>query len=289
MSWCLKGGSVWYADHSGGQRDKLFISAVGGSEKDLAGVYITASGGALFDCDKKALDKVSADKVLKHPTWKMGPRITVDSATLVNKAFEVIETHRFFNMPYDKIGVVIHRESTVHALAECKDGTLMACIYPPDMCLPIAYSLYYPQRPPRHIADGLKRKFSLNFEPLSVKQFPAMATVMEAARRGCGVLSAINAADEVAVDNFLRGEIRFTAIAATLRAVLDGCPAAEVKDIGDVFEYDRLGRDSNVHYINRKAKKGLDAGFLIFILVLSALIVVHEFGHSSWPAVMVLR
>jgi len=222
------------------------------SEREFNRVYITASGGSLFDYKKADLDKVTAKKVLTHPTWKMGKRITVDSATLVNKAFEVVETHEFFNLPYDKIKVVIHRESIVHAIAERGDHTLFSCMYPPDMKIPIAFSLYYPERIFDKGKALMNKKFSLAFEPIDIGQFPGFSTVLEAAKKGKAYLAAVNGADEAAVEGFLDKKIKFTDIAAIIAKVLACCRAPEITGIHEVFFWDKWGRETAEAYIRGK-------------------------------------
>ena len=224
-------------------------------EQEFNRVHITASGGALLNYKQSQLSKVGAKDVLSHPTWKMGKRITVDCATLVNKAFEVVETHEFFNVPYEKIDVVIHRESTVHAMVECADSTVFSCMYPPDMRTPIAFALHYPKRVRSLNDNTLPKKFTLTFEPMNTKQFPGFCTVIDAAQKGKAALAAINGADEVAVTSFLSGEIKFTAIARVLAQVLGKCRSEKISNIGEVLFWDQWGRALAREYL---AKKGLN-------------------------------
>jgi 1-deoxy-D-xylulose-5-phosphate reductoisomerase len=222
------------------------------SEKAFNRVYITASGGALFDCKKSDLSKVTPERVLKHPTWKMGRRITVDSATLVNKAFEVVETHEFFNVPYDKIKVVIHRESTVHAMVERNDHAIFSCMYPPDMQMPIAFSLYYPERISDKKTAMMDRKFSLTFEPINAEKFPGFSAVLSAAERGEAYLAAVNGADESAVQGFLDRKIKFIDIAVIIDKVLNICRAKKITGIDEVLSWDKWGRETAGAYIRGK-------------------------------------
>ncbi|MCP4652218.1 MAG: 1-deoxy-D-xylulose-5-phosphate reductoisomerase [Candidatus Omnitrophica bacterium] len=219
------------------------------NDKHLNKVYLTASGGSLINYKKKELAKVSAKEVLAHPTWKMGPRVTVDSATLVNKGFEVIETHCFFDIPYEDIDIIIHRQSTVHAMIEFKDSALFACIYPPDMKMPIAYALYHPARSPHAGGTGLGLKFSLSFEPLDYKQFPSIKIILEAAKRGGNSLAVLNACDEVAVEYFLRDKIKFTHIHKILERMFSKMPQASLKSVDDVFFWDKWARQKTNEYI----------------------------------------
>jgi 1-deoxy-D-xylulose-5-phosphate reductoisomerase len=212
-------------------------------------VYVTASGGAFVDYKKSQLSRVTPKQVLNHPTWRMGKRITVDSATLVNKGFEVVETHQFFDVPYKNIEVLIHRESAIHALVEYEDDTVFSCMYPPDMRIPISYALYYPAR--RKAATGFDydRKFCLNFEPVDFKKYPLLKLVIDIARRKDNGLCILNAADEVAVDAFLEGKIKFTDIAKVLAKVMKKYPSKKIKKITDVTYWDAWARKKARGYI----------------------------------------
>jgi len=214
-------------------------------------VYLTASGGALAGYSKKDLTKVTVEKVLTHPTWKMGKRITIDCATLVNKGFEVIETHFFFGLPFEKIGVVLHKESIAHALVECNDNTLFACLYPPDMKMPISFALYYPKRfnPPKN--DNFKNNFSLSFAPIQYNKYPLLKIIIEAAKKGDNSLVILNACDEVAIDWFLKKKIKFTDIYKAFEYVFGHYPCAKVKKIDDVLYWDKWGRKKTEEYLTK--------------------------------------
>lgn len=214
-------------------------------------VYITASGGALIDYKRCQLKKVGIREVLSHPNWKMGRRITVDCATLVNKAFEVIEAHRFFSVPYEKIGVIIHRESVMHALVELEDNTVFACCYPPDMKTPIAYALYYPIRPAVCAHSVFGRKFSLSFEGINYNKYPLFTMIMAAARKEDNSLIALNACDETAVKYFLAGKIKFTDIYKAMDYIFTHYPVEKIKEIKDVYYWDEWARRKTEQYINK--------------------------------------
>lgn len=217
----------------------------------LERVYLTASGGALFDYKKKDMNKVGVEKVLAHPTWSMGRRITIDSATLVNKGFEVIETHYFFNVPYEKINIVIHRESKVHAMTEFKDGTLFACLYPPDMKTPISFAFYYPERSPLIKKIDFGKQFSLNFVPIDYKQFPLVKIIIDAAKRKDNSLVVLNACDEVAVEYFLKKKVKFVHINRVMKHMFNSYTPAKLKKIEDVFFWDRWAREKTREYIEK--------------------------------------
>ncbi|MFA5008322.1 MAG: 1-deoxy-D-xylulose-5-phosphate reductoisomerase [Candidatus Omnitrophota bacterium] len=218
-------------------------------QKDFSKVYLTASGGALFNYRLKDLSRVSAKTVLTHPTWDMGKRITVDSATLVNKGFEIVEAHYFFNLPYENIGVVIHRESRVHAFVEFKDKTLFACMYPPDMRIPISFALSYPGRMNALKTCNFNSGFSLSFEPLKEKQFPLLGIVLEAAKRCDNALSVLNGCDETAVEYFLNKKIKFTDIHKAMGYIFSHYKQAKVKTLDDVFYWDNWGRVKTKEYL----------------------------------------
>jgi 1-deoxy-D-xylulose-5-phosphate reductoisomerase len=218
-----------------------------GRRQDVAKVVLTASGGPFLRTKIERLDDVSPSEALSHPNWSMGSRITIDSATMVNKAFEVIEAHYLFDLPYERIEAVVHPESVVHALVEYDDGSMIAQLATHDMRIPIQYALTYPERfstdLPRLDLAGTRQ---LGFEPLDVERFPAFATVLSAARDGGSAPAAVNAADEILVARFLGEEIPFTGIAAGLRAVL-GSWRTEVDDesltLAHLLHVDRWARE----------------------------------------------
>ncbi|MFO8034310.1 MAG: 1-deoxy-D-xylulose-5-phosphate reductoisomerase, partial [Candidatus Bipolaricaulota bacterium] len=181
----------------------------GGEEGQVERLWITASGGAFRNYPSDALEQVTPREALNHPTWRMGPRITVDSATLVNKAFEVIEAHHLFNAPWEKIGVLLHPQSVIHALVELVDGTLLAQMGPHDMRIPIRYALTHPERLPDAPARLSLADLSLELSPLPSDRYPAFWSVVEAGKAGGTAPAVANAADEVLVAAFLEGRISF--------------------------------------------------------------------------------
>lgn len=194
----------------------------GGRREDVARLLLTASGGPFLRTPIGRLPAASVEDALAHPNWSMGSRITIDSATMVNKAFEVIEAHHLFQVPYEAIGAVVHPQSIVHALVEFRDGSILAQLATHDMRIPIQYALTYPERLetrlPRLAFEDLR---DLSFESVDEERFPAFFVVLEAASLGRSAPAAINAADEVLVDRFLRGAISFTEIACGLQVILD--------------------------------------------------------------------
>ena len=194
----------------------------GHDPSDVRRLILTASGGPFLHTSLEDLAAVTPQDALRHPTWAMGRRITVDSATMVNKAFEVVVAHHLYDIEYDRIDVVIHPDSYVHSLVEFREGSIKAELGPRDMGIPIQNLLIDPHR----VETGLPRlrldePLRLSFTPFDEARFPAYSAVIAAARDGGSALAAVNAADEVLVYRFLDGEIRFTDIAGGLEAVLD--------------------------------------------------------------------
>ena len=194
-----------------------------GESEPVRRIIITASGGPFRTSPLEEMEAVTPERALEHPTWKMGRKITVDSATLMNKAFEVIEAHWLFDVPWDKIEVVVHPQSIVHSMVELADGSVKAQLGPPDMRLPIQYSLFYPtrlenQQIPR-LDTGATR--SLTFEPLDPQRYPCFNLAVEAGKKGGTYPAVLSAADEVAVECFLDRKIGFMDIHRTVETVLE--------------------------------------------------------------------
>ena len=193
-----------------------------GGRQGLKRIVLTASGGAFRDYTPAQLQQVSVEDALNHPTWNMGPKITVDSATMMNKALEIIEARWLFDLPVENIDVVIHRQSIVHSLIEYDDGSSMAQLSPPDMKLPIQYALSYPDRWPGFTEKmDFSQPFQLEFEPPDPERFPALQLGREVARQGGTAGAVLNAANEAAVAEFLAGRLEFNNIVPACRAVLD--------------------------------------------------------------------
>jgi 1-deoxy-D-xylulose-5-phosphate reductoisomerase len=244
------------ADHGGtllsidSEHHALHQCLHGHDRGDVHRLILTASGGPFLHTDPKDLATVAPNDALKHPTWAMGRRITIDSATLVNKAFEVVVAHHLYDVPYDRIDVVVHPDSYVHSLVEFREGSIKAELGPRDMRIPIQNLLIDPNR----VDTGLPRlrldeALQLSFLPFVESRFPAFSTVIAAAREGGSALAAVNAADEVLVFRFLDGEIRFTGIAAGLEAILERWraekkdePEDRCRDLRRLLDIDRWAR-----------------------------------------------
>ena len=209
-------------------------------------IILTASGGAFRDFDRSALAAVRPEQALNHPTWNMGRKITVDSATLMNKGMETIEAMWLFDVAMDQVEVVLHRESIVHSLVEFSDGSVKAQLGVPDMRLPIQCALAYPDRmpvPPALPLD-LAAVGSLHFGRPDLDRFPCLGLAIEAGRRGGTYPAAMAAADEVAVDRFLQGEIGFLDIPVVVERVLDAHCSVADPDLEAILEADRWARAS---------------------------------------------
>ncbi len=216
-----------------------------GEDHDIARIIITASGGALRTRSLAELAGVTPVEALKHPVWQMGKKITVDSATLMNKAFEVIETHWLFNMPWDKIEVVLHPQGVVHSFVEFQDGSIKAQMAPADMRLPVQYALFYPKRVQGEWLDRLDvtRLGTLSFDPLEMERYPCFSIALEAARAGGTYPAALSASDDVAVDLFLAGKIGFLDIPRLVQKVLDEHSPGSDTSLDDVLSADTWARE----------------------------------------------
>ncbi len=209
---------------------------------EIARIILTASGGPFRTRPLDSFDAITAAEALQHPTWQMGKRITIDSATLVNKAFEVIEAHWLFNMPYEKISVLIHPQSVVHGLVELADGNIIAHLSATDMKLPIQYALTYPERVPSlgERLDLVKQR--LEFAPVGRARYPAFWLMYEAGRHGGTLPAVANAADEVVVQRFLNSEVPFTGIARVLERILSEHSVVSDPSLEQISEADRWAR-----------------------------------------------
>jgi 1-deoxy-D-xylulose-5-phosphate reductoisomerase len=214
-----------------------------GTPAEVARIVLTASGGPFRKRPVETLSSVSREEALRHPTWSMGPKITIDSATMMNKALELIEARWLFGLPGEKLDVVIHPQSIVHSMVEFVDGSVVAQLSPPDMRLPIQYALAYPERLPCPAPKfDFTRNITLEFEPPDPRRFPAVCLGHEAAVRGgtCGAV--LNAANEEAVRGFLEGELRFSDIAEICRRVLDEHPYSPEPSLDEVRRLDGWAR-----------------------------------------------
>ena len=216
----------------------------GGRMEELRRIWLTASGGPFLHTPKSKFADITVEQALNHPTWKMGNRITIDSATLMNKGFEVIEACRLFNMPPEQISVIVHPQSTIHSLVEFVDGSILAQLSVTDMRLPILYALTYPERIPSELNFSLSDLRHLDFCPPDMEKFPCLQLAYDATRAGGGKTVALNAADEVAVSAFLEGSIRFDEIPVLIEEVVSETPVGNLESIKEVLSVDQKARQS---------------------------------------------
>jgi 1-deoxy-D-xylulose-5-phosphate reductoisomerase len=204
------------------EHSAVFQALQAGRPAEVSKIILTASGGPFRTWSQQRLENATVEDALAHPTWQMGRKISVDSATMMNKALEIIEARWLFNLSPDQIDVVVHPQSIVHSMVEFADGSVVAQLSPPDMRLPIQYALTYPQRLscPCPKMDW-KVNSELSFQPVDLDRFPAVALGWEVARRGGSTGAVLNAANEAAVDLFLQGKLRFLDIVPACRRVLE--------------------------------------------------------------------
>src|ERR1700682_3372249 len=214
----------------------------GGRIDEVERIWLTASGGPFRNTPKSEFSSITVEQALAHPTWKMGRRITIDSATLMNKGFEVIEACRLFHIPAAKVEVIVHPQSTIHSMVEFVDGSILAQFSVTDMRLPILYALTYPDRIPSELRFPVSDLRHLDFSPPDMNKFPCLRLAYEAAEEGGTKTVALNAADEVAVAAFLDGMIRFDEIPRIIEDVLSRTDSGELESIKNVLEVDAEAR-----------------------------------------------
>ena len=225
-----------------------------GRRSEVTKLILTASGGPFRNTSKAEMANVTPEQALQHPTWKMGPRITVDSATLMNKGFEVIEACWLFDFAPSEVEVVVHPQSTVHAMVEYNDGSVIAQVCATDMRMPIQYALTWPERAPAPVPRlDWKLKRQWDFEAPDLDRFPLLRLAFEAMAAGGSATCTLNAADEVAVEAFLREQIAFPAIAAVVEDTLAAQPSREAASIAEVLEIDRTSRRLAAEAVGRRA------------------------------------
>lgn len=214
----------------------------GGRMDEVERIWLTASGGPFLNTPPSEFAAISIEQALNHPTWKMGRRITIDSATLMNKGFEVIEACRLFHMPPGKVEVIVHPQSTIHSMVEFVDGSILAQFSITDMRLPILYALTYPERIQSDMRFAVSDLRHLDFSPPDLQRFPCLRLAYEAAEGGGAKTVALNAADEIAVAAFLEGSIRFDQIPNIIEDVLTATNSGKLESIAKVLEADEEAR-----------------------------------------------
>ena len=215
----------------------------GGAPNEVKQIWLTASGGPFRNTPLREFEGITPEQALKHPTWTMGQRITVDSATMLNKGLEIIEACRLFNLPPERVRVTVHPQSTIHSLVEYIDGSILAQISVTDMRLPILYALSWPERVASNLTFDLTALKQLDFQPPDFERFPCLRLAYEAAAASQAHCIALNAADEVAVELFLKGDLPFSGIPRTIEAVLALTPAGSPASISEVLASDERARE----------------------------------------------
>ncbi len=219
------------------------FQCLAGEHSPLEKLIITASGGALRDVPIEKLKDATPAQVLNHPSWDMGPRVTVDSATMLNKGFEIIEAHHLFSAPWDKIDVVIHPESIIHSMVEFEDGAVKAQLGIPDMRIPIQYALSFPYRQKMHNSKRYNPITPLTFREVDFRRYPCLKLAYECMKEGGSSTVVLNAAGEIAVKRFLSGEIPYTGISQVIENVLNGIATEKITNFDNIFEIDRIARE----------------------------------------------
>lgn len=239
-AWRRGGGLLLPVDS---EHSAVFQCLQGRVDDTVESVVLTASGGPFRNRPLADLASVTVEDALAHPTWSMGPKITVDSATLANKGLELIEAHYLFGLPYERIHVVVHPTSVVHALVRFRDGAALAHLGYPDMRVPISFALTFPERRPTPVpALDFSAGLTLEFEPPDSERFPLLPLARDAGERGGTYPCAFNAANEVAVAAFLEGRIRFLDIAPVVEEALAGADGAPARDLDELVEADAAAR-----------------------------------------------
>jgi len=230
----------------------------GGAHSEVRRLVLTASGGPFRKTPIKNLENVTVEQALAHPNWKMGNRITVDSATMMNKGFEIIEARWLFDMKPSQVDVVIHPQSTIHSMVEFVDGSVLAQLGATDMRMPIQYALTYPERVASNQVDldwaKLKR---LDFEKVSTRRYPCLRLAREAMKKGGAWPCTLNAADEIAVAAFLEHQIPFLGIPEIVEAVLARTPRIRIEKMDDVLAADREARQIAKEEVSRLASRAM--------------------------------
>ena len=214
----------------------------GGRMEEVERIWLTASGGPFLNTPRAEFSSITVEQALNHPTWRMGKRITIDSATLMNKGFEVIEACRLFHMPPAKVEVIVHPQSTIHSLVEFNDGSILAQVSVTDMRLPILYALTYPERIQSDLRFAVRDLRHLDFCPPDMSKFPCLRLAYEAAEAGGAKTVALNAADEVAVAAFLEGGIGFDEIPRIIEKTVTASNSGKLNSIAEVLQADTEAR-----------------------------------------------
>jgi 1-deoxy-D-xylulose-5-phosphate reductoisomerase len=236
------------SEHSG-----VFQCLAKEKEENIKKVILTASGGPFLRTPLEELEEKTLEEALAHPRWKMGKKVTIDSATLMNKGLELIEARWLFDLEPSQLGILIHPQSIVHSLVELKDGSVLAQLSPTDMKIPIQYALTYPERENTRLPSlGLSQIKRLEFQDVEEEKFPLVRLAFEALEEGKSIPVALNAANEVVVEAFLNGEIKFSEISVLVREAVENHQKREVKSLEDIFEVDSDARAQTRNIMKRR-------------------------------------
>jgi len=217
----------------------------GNRRSDIQRIILTASGGPFWTCSPEEMKAITPEQTLEHPTWRMGRKITVDSATLINKGMEMIEAHHLFGVPFSQIDVVVHRQSIVHSLVEFRDGSVLAQLAHPDMRLPIQYALTYPERWPSQVPTlDLAELSRFTFEAPNRRAFPGLDLCYRAVEIGGTMPAVLSGSDEVAVEAFLADRIAFTEIPHVIERTMAGHTSISDPDLEEILDADRWARET---------------------------------------------
>lgn len=224
------------------EHSAIFQLLKGKKKKDIKKIILPASGGPFLDTPIWDFEKITVSDALRHPVWNMGKKISIDSATLANKGLEVIEAHYLFNLPFEKIEVLIHRQCIVHGMVELVDGTTLTHMGKPDMKLPISYALFYPDRDKHCHGLSIKNLSHLTFEPVSYEKFPFLKLAYEVGKKKMSYPAVFNSADDRAVSYFLNGVINFKEIFEVVNEAVNLHKPFNVQNIEDVLIAENIGR-----------------------------------------------
>lgn len=240
------------------EHSAIFQCLRAGNAKEVKKILLTASGGPFFGLSKDELGRVKASQALKHPNWTMGAKVTIDSATLMNKGFEVIEARWLFDLQYEQIEVVVHPQSIVHSMVHFIDGSYLAQMSLPSMLFPIQYALSYPERWENNFSHlQWEKHSSLTFFPPDRENFPCLGLAYDAGEKGGTMPAVLNAANELAVESFLKGEISFLHIPYILEEVMERHILIPNPDLLDIIDADRWAREETIKVFSRIKKEKL--------------------------------
>lgn len=237
------------------EHSAIFQCIDGHPQKFIRKLWLTASGGPFRKTPLEKFPEITVEQALNHPSWKMGKKITIDSATLFNKGLEMIEARWLFDVEIDRVGVLVHPQSVIHSMVEFIDGSIIAQLSTPDMCLPIQYALTYPERVESHrVQTNLAKIGSLSFEEPDEKRFPALSLARKAAKIGGTMPAVLNAANEIAVESFCQGKIRFNEIAVVVAETMDSHNPIQHPQLEEVLDADSWAREK-AKEISRSLKR----------------------------------